>query len=88
MQISPWRLTSVLTANPYWGERLNSSAEFNPNYKHVNTARKQASLQTTSRPHHHATLQQKIAVYKKYLSEAQNRIPAPILHIIHVYKAY
>jgi hypothetical protein len=56
MRISPiWRLTSVRTVDPHWGDWLNSSAVFNPKHHHVNAALKQASLQTTSRQHHHAT---------------------------------
>jgi hypothetical protein len=40
------------------GECHNSSVDINPNHNHVNAAPKQASLQTTSRPHHHATPKQ------------------------------
>jgi hypothetical protein len=47
-------LTSVPTVDPHWGEWQNSSADFNPNNNHVNAAPKQARLQTTSRPQHHA----------------------------------
>jgi hypothetical protein len=54
-------LTSVRTVDPHWGERLNSSADFNPNH---NASPKQASLQTNSRPHYHAT-PKKITEYKK-----------------------
>jgi hypothetical protein len=54
-----WTLISVRTVDPQWGEWFNSSADFNPNNNHVNTGPKQASFQTTSRPHHHATLKQK-----------------------------
>ncbi len=58
------RLTSVRTVDLHWGEWLNSSADFNPNHNHVNAAPTQASLQTTLRPHHHATSKQKNTVYK------------------------
>ncbi len=54
------RLTSVRTVDLHWGEWLNSSADFNPNHNHVNAAPTQASLQTTSRPHHHATPKQNL----------------------------
>jgi hypothetical protein len=54
---------------PIGGEWHNSSADFNPNHNHVNADfnpnhnhvnadPKQASLQNTSRPHHHATAKQ------------------------------
>jgi hypothetical protein len=52
------RVTSVRNVDLHWGKWLNSSADFNPNLNHVNAAPKQASLQTTSRPHHHATPKQ------------------------------
>jgi hypothetical protein len=49
-------LTSVRTVDPHSGDwLLNSSAGFNSNHNHVNAAAKQASRQTTSRPHQHAT---------------------------------
>ncbi len=65
------RLTSVRTVNLHWGEWLNSSAYFNPNNNHVNSAPTQASLQTTSRPHHHATPMQNYCIQmysSQYLS--------------------
>jgi hypothetical protein len=40
------------------GEWHNSSADFNLNYNHFNAVPKEASLQTTSSPHHHATPKQ------------------------------
>ncbi len=46
-------LMSALSIS-HWGEGHNFSADFNPNHSHVNTAPKQASLQTTLRPHFHA----------------------------------
>ncbi len=61
MQISPFgRLTSVRIDDPYWGEGYNFLVDFNPNHNHVNAAPKQASLQTMSRPHHHAIPKQKL----------------------------
>ncbi len=45
------------------GEWLISYADFNPNHNHVNAAPKQSSLQTTSRPHHHATPKQNYCTY-------------------------
>jgi hypothetical protein len=71
MQISPlygW-LVSALSI-PIGGEWLKSSADFNPNHNHVNVAPKQTSLQTTSRPHHHAT-SSKINVCKNVLVSLQ-----------------
>ncbi len=56
------RLTSVRTVDLHWGEWLNSSADFNPNHNDVNAAPSQASLQTTSRPHHHATPKQNYCI--------------------------
>ncbi len=56
------RLTSDRTVDLHWGEWLNSSADFNPNHNHVNAAPTQASLQTTSRPHHHATPKQNYCI--------------------------
>ncbi len=49
---------NVRNVDIHWEEWLNSSADFNPNHKHVKAASKEASLQTTSRPHHHATPKQ------------------------------
>jgi hypothetical protein len=59
MQISLiGRLANVRTVDPHWGEWHDSSDDFNPNHNHVNAAPKQARLQTTSRPLHHATPKQ------------------------------
>jgi hypothetical protein len=44
--------------------------KFNPNHNHVNAASKQASLQTTSRPHHHATPKQN---YSMPICEIKNQ---------------
>jgi hypothetical protein len=46
MQISPLGC-SVRTVDPHWGKWHNSSANFNPNHN-VNSASKQASIQTTN----------------------------------------
>ncbi len=57
------RLTSARAVDTHCGEWLNSSADFNPNRNYVNAAApKQASFQTTSRPHHHATLMQNYCI--------------------------
>ncbi len=53
--LSIGRKTSVRTVDLHWGEWFNPSTDFNPIHNHVNAAPNQASLQTTSRPHHHAT---------------------------------
>jgi hypothetical protein len=62
-----WTVDNVRTADTHWGEWHKSSADFNPNHNHDNAAPKQASLQTTSRPHHHAT-PKKSTVCKIYSS--------------------
>jgi hypothetical protein len=51
--------------SPHW--TVDSSADFNPNHNHVNAPPNQASLQTTSRPHHYATSKQ-ILYLKMYSS--------------------
>ncbi len=66
MQISPLdgRLVSARrTVDPHWGKRHNSSADFNPNYNHVNAA---PNKQASRPPHVHITMQppSKITVIK------------------------
>jgi hypothetical protein len=69
MQISPldgWLVSALST--PIGEKWLNSSADFNPNHNHVNAAPKQASFQTTSRPHHHATYKQNYCMFNVLVS--------------------
>jgi hypothetical protein len=56
------RLTSVRIVDLHWEEWLNSFADFNPNHSHVNAAPKQACLQITSGPHHHAAPEQNYCI--------------------------
>ncbi len=57
MQILPVSGWQVPHCRYPLGEWHSSAADINPNHNHVNAAPKQASLQTTSRPLHHATPQ-------------------------------
>jgi hypothetical protein len=66
--LSIGRLISVLTVDPHWGVWLKYSADFNPNHNHVNAAPNQTSLQTTSRPHHHATSKQNYCIQNVLVS--------------------
>jgi hypothetical protein len=58
MQISPLGGWLVSALSIPFGRMAQSSADFNPSYNHINSAPKQARLQTTSRSHHHATHKQ------------------------------
>jgi hypothetical protein len=83
MQISPLDgcLVSALSMPiAQWGEWLNSSADFNPNHNRNNADPKQTSVQTTSRPHHHATPKQNTEINKKsgighHILSNTNKIP-------------
>ncbi len=59
------RLTSARTVDLHRGEGHISFVDFNPNHNHVNAAPKQASLQTSSRPHH---MQPPSKITVKYIS--------------------
>jgi hypothetical protein len=64
-------LCTLPISNPLWSalsipggmaQWHNSSADFNPNHNRANSAPKQASLQTTSCPHHHAIRKQNFCI--------------------------
>jgi hypothetical protein len=71
MQLSPLDCSLVSALSITIGEWHNSLADFNPNHNHGNADPKQASLQTTVRPQHHATPKQN-TVCTMYSSQYQS----------------
>jgi hypothetical protein len=66
-------LTIVRTVDPYWGERHNSYADFNPNHKQVNAAPKKATDHFTSTPPCNAPTS-KVNVCKMHSSQYKSGI--------------